>query len=273
MDTSWLDRARKHIPGGLRECTVCETIPMGSAYVSHHGEVTCTRHPVVERCAFCCRPTDVVGEEWVDLGNRTLRCPKCSDGAIDDVERLRQHLPAVRARLAEIGFGLERRVKVRLVTATELQDQMSADGSPLFGVTRLMGRANGRSDALDISVLRGLPPLWFGRIIAHENMHAWLAEHAIKPARSMIEEGLCELAAFGWLKHENPTCLSDALRSSIRVNADSIYGDGFRMVQESVRLHGLKTVLAAVRLTQDLPHFEGSNIRGSRRIDVTNLRT
>jgi hypothetical protein len=237
--------------GRAAVCTVCGRLPSGRFYVSSRGEVTCVAHLVAARCILCSLPTDSITDDWKDLGDGVMRCPTCGVGAVADLQAVRAHLPTVRAELAGLGFGLERRVRVQLVTATELRSRLPESGTT-FGVTRVSYSADGSSEALDVAVLRGLPPVWFGRTIAHENMHAWLAENGIRPRSNAIGEGLCELAAYGWLKGQ---CDPDAenLRQLIRVAPDPTYGGGFREVQAAVRVHRLTVVLDVLRRTGVLP--------------------
>lgn len=158
----------------------------------------------------------------------------------------------MRADLASLGFRLERRVRVELVGSQEMRAFTIEGGPPTFGLTRLTQSRGGQREALDVAVLRGLHPIWFGRTVVHENMHAWLAEQAIRPVSQDLEEGLCELAAYAWLRSQ-PNPPAKNLRRLIRTSPDPVYGAGFRAVHAAVRAHGLKETMNALRATGDIP--------------------
>lgn len=94
-------------------------------------------------------------------------------------------------------------------------------------------------------IRRGLPPLLFRRVIAHEFGHIYLgvvvAAAGLPPN---LEEGFCELVAHRFLRSLGPTGAVQA--ASIENNPDPHYGDGFRAVYS--RLGHLPLAEAARRL-------------------------
>lgn len=227
-------------------CTICGAVP-SRFVVSLHGRRTCASHRVAERCFFCSEPG-----EFTRLGPTITRCPTCTATATverrDDIE---QELPRIRAELQRLGFGLQRRVIVELATSGELHSLSPDAAHAVLGETRLQVQY-GSAKAVNVLILRGLPVLWFGRTVAHENMHAWLAEQGWPPRTPRVEEGLCELVAYAWLKAQ-PGKWPAALRSAMLSGADPLYGAGFHAVQDAVRRRGISGVLESVRKSGRLP--------------------
>lgn len=72
---------------------------------------------------------------------------------------------------------------------------------------------SGCLQAKAILVMYGLPWLLTGAILAHEVMHAWVAEnnvncgHADGDEKSAVGEGLAELLGFMWLEAQVQQCI------------------------------------------------------------------
>ncbi|QKV75300.1 protein DA1 [Amycolatopsis sp. Hca4] len=162
---------------------------------------------------------------------------------------MRNLLPRVRRSVAELGFSLRHRVRVRLAEPDELR---SPSGTDLLGLTRIVAVDEGRGHAEAVLVLRGLPAELFGSTVAHELGHAWLSENGNHPRNPAVEEGLCELIAYAWLK-KSSTRFGAALREELATNTDPVYGEGFRQVHTAVRHHGVDRVLRTVAATGELP--------------------
>lgn len=161
--------------------------------------------------------------------------------------------------MGSLGIRLDTPVRVAIVTADELSGVVTAagDGVPL-GVT--LGVTDSRwidgqpgADVLRIRIIAGLTPTHFGRAVAHELGHAWLAQRATAAITTpSLEEGVCELFAHAWLKRQ-ATPLAEALRSQLRDNPDPVYGQGFRSVHAAVARHGIDAVFDAVCAHGRLP--------------------
>ncbi|GAA2634610.1 hypothetical protein GCM10010399_79070 [Dactylosporangium fulvum] len=238
-------------------CTICGRRPVGGMRVSLWGEVTCAVHPVGARCMFCAHTHATQAPPgWRPFIGGTMRCPRCLVGAVETQPEARLHLPAVRRQLADIGLELPERVLVRVVSPEEVH--ATAGPTPglttgvLLGLTeQVIGGREGRR-VIGISVVAGMPPTYFGRVVAHEIGHAWLALRGREPVDDVIEEGVCELFAYAWLKR-NGTQLAWALREQCHANPDPVYGGGFRTVHAAVQTHGISVVLDRLLRTGALP--------------------
>jgi hypothetical protein len=212
-------------------------------------------HPFVATCVFCGRRAGQGEPGWRDLGAGTHRCPACAQDAVDTQETLRRHVPRVRDVTRDLGFGLARRVRVVFGTV----DDLSGPGPARpFGVTELRITGARTAEVVVVRVLCGLPAFVFGRVVAHELGHAWLAQFASRPADPAVEEGVCELIAYAWLKRSGAP-YAEELRDEIRTNPDPVYGNGFRTVHTAVQRHGLATVLESMSTTGTLPSEPGED--------------
>ena len=160
-------------------------------------------------------------------------------------------LPTIRASMASIGVELPSPVRVRMVDP-ESVDVGRPDGDVLLGLTDQWVGADSRVTVTGIRILKGLPPVHFGRAVAHEIGHAWLAQHGSKAATAAIEEGVCELFAYAWLKGQ-PTRIAEWLRKDVRSNPNPTYGGGFRAVYGATRVANVNTVLSCILRDGRLP--------------------
>lgn len=242
---------------GARRCVVCGQYPSDAIRVSLRGEATCFSHPVVDACAFCARPLTVShpppGSGWSKVGSGRVRCRSCAVDAIETVADVKQHLGGIRQAMAELGFSLSHRVRVELDDdIAQYQDVARHGGPGLLGITEVRYSGAQLGTVAGIRVQRGLPLVTFGKVVAHELGHAWLAQRGIRPADSVTEEGMCELIAYAWLKR-NGTPFAQQLRTQMPANPDPVYGNGFRAVHEASRIHGIRTVISTLATSGRLP--------------------
>ncbi len=235
-------------------CVICGEGARGRVLLSVRGELVCAGHTTVGRCRFCGRPRGLDEPGWHEFEPAGWRCPTCGDEAVDTIEGLRRHVRGVRQVTAELGFGLRSRVRVVFATFAELAAGHAAAGTPL-ACTELTATAAGVAEAVVVRVARGLPAFAFGRSVAHEVGHVWLAQSAAGPRRPPVEEGLCELVAYAWLKR-SPYTYAEQLRDLIRTNPDPVYGGGFREVHAALTRHGIASLRASLATTGELPAHE-----------------
>ena len=113
----------------------------------------------------------------------------------------------------------------------------------------------GRGEPATVSAIRvvaGMPPTYFGRAVAHEIGHAWLAQYG----RSRVApeaRGRSLRAVRVRLAERERSPLADSLRSQLRANPDPVYGRGFRAVLAAVDRHGIDNVLTSLLTKGALP--------------------
>ena len=79
----------------------------------------------------------------------------------------------------------------------------------------------------EIVILYGLPQIHFAAVAAHELGHVYLFQRKFSELPSSVEEGLCELMAYLWLRRQQDR--EAAFQIELKKNSDdAIYGDGFR---------------------------------------------
>ena len=204
--------------------------------------------PPLTACVFCGRlGADPLPPGWLAFGSGgTTRCPTCASVAVHTQEEARRRLPGIRADMAAIGLDLPERVQVRVVSYA---DAVALVGAPatglLLGATEQHTGGPGGRRVVRISVVAGLPDVFFGRAVAHEIGHAWLGLRGAEPVDDLVEEGVCELFAYAWLKRLG-TPAAQALRESMHRNPEPVYGGGFRLVHATVQRHGVAAVLAGL---------------------------
>ncbi|MCT2588265.1 protein DA1 [Actinophytocola gossypii] len=224
-------------------CTVCGAAPSEPMRRSLRGELTCVRHPADVRCLFCARSSDLTEPGWSEVSTSAWRCPSCSAEAVDTEAEFRRHVVEVRRITRDLGFGLS--VPVRVVLAP-------GGPGPTLAHTELVPTGPRTADVTLVRVTPGPPAFLFGRSVAHEVGHAWLAQAGARPQRLEVEEGVCELVSYAWLKRSGLPH-AEAVRDMIRRNPDPTYGAGFREVHAAVRRHGLRPVLASLADSGELP--------------------
>lgn len=143
---------------------------------------------------------------------------------MDDQGATEQFVPAVRDLLRSYGIVLPNRVRVELTSAAN----MRLRGSGVAGYTVVAPHV-ASPVVREIRIVDGLPGTLFGRILAHEIGHAWLAGCPAGIRSSSDEEGICEMLAAWWLEHRGGQLASHFLHQ-LKNNTDAIYGDGYRQI-------------------------------------------
>jgi|GEM_PF-3952100 len=134
-----------------------------------------------------------------------------------------------------MGFGLQARVRVALVTYDELEVALQSKARGILGVTsRALVPGAAPQLATRVLVLRGLPALWFARTLVHENMHAWIGENAVRFGDLSLEEGACEVLSYEWLRRQRGTYPA-AVAESLLTSPDPVYGEGLRRLLQVCR--------------------------------------
>lgn len=103
------------------------------------------------------------------------------------------------------------------------------------------GRKLVRNRIYGIQIVRGLDPVRFQGVAAHELGHVWLIVHRISVPAG-LEEGFCELLAHRFYC-DLGTEEARRLAREIETNPDPVYGGGFRRLRELLGAGGLEFVL------------------------------
>jgi hypothetical protein len=220
-----------------RRCDLCGALIVTTAVVTPHGGAFCTSHTDLPHCYHCGAPHRRPGRF----------CHECSKTAINTQDQLRVALPPIRAQLIQMGIWLNPPVHVQLVDEAWMKAMNPHESGMVGGLTQFHGQ-----QVREVYIVAGMPALEFGSTVVHEVMHAWLAQNGVPQDDARIAEGLCQVVSYRWLR-DQPGPLAAFVREKIERDPDPIYGDGFRMVRESVRRHGMNQVIAAIKSTGRLP--------------------
>jgi len=231
------------VVGGVRlpRCASCGRLMTLNGFVTANGELVCGRHGE-DRLAVCCGlPADpALGTDW-------LLCRRCGVTAVRTQRDVKRVLPPIAARIRALSIRTTTPVQVRLVARDELRGRLDGIGT-VHGLTVVAGR-----DVVDLMVARDLPLVRFGVVVAHEVMHAYLAQQGFGELPQPVEEGLCELLAHAWLK-DQPGRPAEWERRRLVNNPDPVYGDGFRAARDAaIRMGSVRRTLEHVRRHGRLP--------------------
>jgi hypothetical protein len=200
-------------------------------------EVFCASHSDLPPCELCSAP----------VATEQPYCVRCAASAVISQQQVRRVVPRVRTGLLAMGLSLTTPVRVRLVSEREMEALSGEPSGTVAGLTVSHGLT-----VVLLSIVAGLPEVRFGSVVAHECMHAWMSQHGYPDLPQPIAEGLCQLAAFGWLRRQTEP-RARLIEEVIENDPGPVYGDGFRQVRAAVRRHGLRRVLACVHATGTLP--------------------
>lgn len=241
-------------------CSVCATAMRGQYIVGQWGEEYCAHHEhQLPHCFSCSRPVcDRLtggGIRYSDGRHICNLCRSHSVTTISDAERL---LESVRRCLAGYGMDLGRaKLPLRLPMWDELKGSSSkVHSDEPTGMARI--RSTTRDgvivdrDIEEVLVLYGVTEEQFQAIAAHELMHAWLFLNGYDHLPPVVEEGLCELASYLWLRDRNSPEAAYHLRL-LQHKDDPVYGAGFHAARDALEGHLVTDVLAYVRTHRYLP--------------------
>lgn len=115
--------------------------------------------------------------------------------------------------------------------------------SPQNPSTRVMSK---------IVILYGLPRIYFSSVFAHELGHAWMWLNKFPDLENQVEEGLCRLFEYIWLRQQHsPESLYH--QHLVEKDQSKIYGDGFRLAQVKFKQHHLIELLDYVKTHKHFP--------------------
>jgi hypothetical protein len=241
-------------------CMVCGAAMRGEYVVNGWGEQYCSRHERdLSRCYSCNRPIS----PRLTGGGATYRdgrsqCNLCRRTSVHSVAEGGQIMERVKEVLARAGVDVSKAsIPLRLADALELRQKStnaySADPSGV-ACTRVWtdGGKEIRREVEEIAILHGLPQWHFEAVAAHELGHAWLFLNRFPPLPPTIEEGICELCEYLWLREQDRPEARWLLRA-MDDNPDPVYGEGYRAVRRALEGRTLHEVFEHVWRNQRLP--------------------
>ncbi len=243
-----------------KRCAIGGEILKNAYQINAWGDTYCAEHTAgLTECYSChrfiCERLTGGGVSYRD--GRAV-CKRCRQTAIDTVEQGQPVLTQVRKALARLGLEIgPATTPLRLVDQHELNRRSTKPYS-----TQPTGMACHQSETRNgqvverqveaILILFGLPREHFAAVAAHELMHSYLFMNAFPDLEPVVEEGLCELAAYMWLKQQGTP--EAAYRMALmEKNEDTVYGKGFQLARHSLDKMSLMTLLNHVRNQRKFP--------------------
>jgi hypothetical protein len=187
------------------------------------GTVFCSKCILGDRCLGCGTIAEQYRSPAERLRDGRVRCGHCAGEAVDAPSDLKSIVPQVRDFYTRIGVSLPNRAKVVLVEPHEITGHA---GAGALGMTR-MSTNRSSTTVTNVQITWGLPRLLFGRVLAHEIGHGFLAGCKSARRSERETEGICELISSWWLK----TCdgpYSRNLERNLAENPSPEYGGGYR---------------------------------------------
>ncbi|MDD7804622.1 MAG: protein DA1, partial [Endozoicomonas sp. (ex Botrylloides leachii)] len=217
-------------------CSVCRK-PLTRRYlVDFWGDKYCLSHKDFASCASCGR---IVCEHLTSGGvqypDGLLICTLCGLQGVYTQERAEKIVQEMRSALASVGLKLNRaQVPVKLCGRDQLHESSRHEfhnERPILGLARWSittsgGRVVARTFK-DILIQTNLSEAHFRTVAIHELTHAWFFYNNYRNLPLEVEEGMCVLMEYIWLK--NQKTMDAKYRQTVIVkSSDPIYGDGFR---------------------------------------------
>lgn len=240
----------------------------------------------IERCASCDR-FKAIDDNWFRLEDDRQICNECSKTSLMDSISVQPLYDDVLQFYASLDLQLPSQPPLMLVDKHALNESAPLGGGHhgSEGFTRGMTfseeswvvrrRVNRHGGFLDrdigpppvdqrqrhvtvIMVLKGLPRLLTGSILAHEVMHAYLKLKTDTRLPPQVEEGLCQLMGYLWIEKQTPkdpfeVKFCSFVASQIREHTSPVYGDGFRAAFECFQSIGLVDLINHIKLTGQFP--------------------
>jgi len=236
-------------------CAVCGKVLAGRAAIDLWGNVYCAEHRgALPDCTVCgrliCARLTGGGSTYPD--GRAV-CNLCRQTAVDTKEQAKPLVEGVARWLYEHGVRFDGLIlKVALEDARAIARHRQLALTPGRGyVTGYISETTERRNEQErrivngITLLSGLPRVFFEGVTAHELGHAWLYLAHVDGLEPWAEEGFCNLLRYAL--HKNRTSAEDAhWVIALEKNPDPVYGEGLRRVHAIFKQHGF---VAALRYT------------------------
>ena len=259
--------------GEIRRCAGCHRFEPKFASSSKHfvdvGDSDSGRCV----CLACCRSIVTSSDEAIPLWEKVLNYFEGPLGLITDADTIsgvsRMSLKSIPVMLVGLD-ALNDNMKKYSEGVHHKSSQIMTRGLCL---SEFCGHTTESVGVTAILCLSGLPSDLTASILAHECMHAFVKLHPNfrygKHLPLMVEEGLCQLVAYLFLKDGLEPCGTTTEDDSIPSDAklrqyflfcietdDTIYGQGFRLAAQAYAEMGMQELLYYIALNRDFPPID-----------------
>lgn len=244
----------------LPRCAICEK-PMQKHLIDTWGNRFCPSHRKKIPSCFSCQRiiSDNITNGGIQYRDGRTLCNLCSPNVVDDQSKGEQLLDKARVIMESLGFQFgDNKIPFRLVSQSEL-NKYAKRGSrqrPVMGMARSSLTTQGKQivdrEFNEVIILQGLPEEHFLVVAVHELCHAWLFFSHFTNLPTKVEEGLCTLAEYLYLRTLD-THMARFRIKGINENKDPIYGDGYRAARKALSKRSLSDLLRYVHKNRRFP--------------------
>lgn len=204
----------------VTNCVICGKMFHGGFFITEQNERFCCNHIDPPRCRFCLH---------LLKNGESEPCARCRQKGFQDIQHAQGSISRVLRWLEDhIGSHQFHQVPVKLT-------EVSHFGPTQAGLTNWS--FNGQQLNVGVEMLRYAQANSFEQTLAHEYGHVLLIANpldlsftgGIGQTRLQEEEGFCEVLRYLWIDEAGASNKNLEMKA-IMDNADSLYGDGFRMM-------------------------------------------
>ncbi|OED46650.1 hypothetical protein ACH42_03625 [Endozoicomonas sp. (ex Bugula neritina AB1)] len=242
-------------------CSVCRNPLTRRYYVDFWGNEYCSTHNHYTHCASCSR---IVCKNLTDGGMQypdgVTICNLCGLHGVATQERAENLMGEMRQSLASVGLKLNStQTPIHLCGRDELNEASRHgfhENRPILGLARWtissrQGKIISRNFR-DILIQINLPEEHFRTVAIHELTHAWFFYNHYQDMPLEVEEGMCVLMEYIWLKSQKTQDAKYRMQT-IEESPDPVYGDGFRAAKDSLKLMPLDVLLTYLKEKNKFP--------------------
>jgi hypothetical protein len=248
------DCYRNNVEG---KCSVCNQ-PLTDEYqVDVYGNKFCTSHSILDKCDNCGRLIcNMLTNGGVTYKDGRHICNICYNKAVFKESEIKGLLLKVIDKLVYMGINLKKEcVSIEAVNKTELKvianmEKFNAlEGFCYSGSAKyISGKLKKTLFTHKIYVLNGIPALSLEVIIAHELMHAWLAENTTGKHPPDEIEGSCNYISYLYLLTSTDPEAKFYIKR-MELNSDPVYGKGYLKIKKRFQSKPLSTLLDFLKIS------------------------
>jgi hypothetical protein len=234
-------------------CAICGNRFLNVMSMDYWGNIYCQNHErQYSRCFSCGRQiSSQVTGGGIDYADHRKICNICRKTIITEPDKAKVILDQVKIFYTGLEMNLTGiTANIRFVDLKELA-QESRDlhniATGLTKATRIGSSTRPIGKINELLILIGLPMVHTSYILAHELCHVWFVIARFPELQPIVEEGMCELLSYLWLRSIN-TLESRYWMHRIDNNQNLIYGNGFQQARKNFnQIDGIQALLAYLR--------------------------
>tara|TARA_A100001011_G_scaffold266415_1_gene275412 strand:- start:361 stop:1101 length:741 start_codon:yes stop_codon:yes gene_type:complete len=200
-------------------------------------------HPNHIKESIFCKSCNRVISESITQGGYILSdsryiCNLCHQSSITENSQIKKIKKTSINFMQKLGLDITDSFNINLIDQNTLLDNLK--GHRLHS-TSFQAITKCHEKECNIYILDYLPKILFQSILIHEMTHVWLRQNNVV-ASLKKEEGFCNLVSSYFLKNQQSK-FSSILLNNLFENTDSIYGDGYRLMNKKLDEFGWEKII------------------------------